>query len=388
MDPISFYNRNKLKVWAVIILGIPALMTLGCLLLPEIFWDSFIWRYFWGPVVADSKDRAVNGISEGYNTVNTIVYGICIVIAFYGIYELVEYFDLKIDSIFLISLLPWIGLGGSLRSLEDVGLFKEPLDQFFISPIIYFVLGISAISSMVAGAYIKKADLQDKYKFIIRLLLVIPIIIVLLLTEGYFSEYVLFPYVLLALVIAVITLVGHIKDWMDESYLFSLYGASFLIFSLSYNYHYITTIDGTNPWEALIIPALSVLATILFLGAWKLIGMVDKLKEISMLYFAPLNILIAWSHFFDASATYRGMEYYGYLEKHVLPRLAIDLTGTSLVMYGLKLLIIVAAVYLLDRYLEEEFLEYPYLRDLIKFVIIVLGAAPAVRNTLRLAMGV
>ena len=382
-----FYQKNKLKVWTVILVGIPILIISGSLLLPDIFWDSFIWRYFWGPVVADSKDTSVNGVSAGYNPVNTIVYGICIVISFLGIYELVDHFKIKIDSKFLISLLPWIALGGSLRSLEDVGLFKEPLNQFFISPIIYFVLGVSAIMSMVIGAHIDKKGYNKKYRSVIRIVLIIPILISMGIMIQYLTEIILYPFILLAFVFFLITLFGYIKNWIDETYLFALYGSSFLFFSFGYNYHYIISLEGTNPYEAIMIPALSVGVTALFLVVWKLVNIIDK-EDISKIYFAPLNILIAWAHFFDASATYRGIEHYGYLEKHVLPRIAIDLTGTPLVMFALKLVIIVAAVYLLDRYLNEEFMEYPYLKNLIKFILIVLGAAPAVRNTLRLAMGV
>ncbi len=383
----SFYQNNKLKVWATILIGVPIFILSGCLLLPEIFWDSFIWKYFWGPVVADSKDATVDGVSAGYNTVNTIVYGICIVISFLGIYELVDHYEIKIDSKFLITLLPWIALGGALRSLEDVGLFKEPLNRFFISPIIYFVLGISAIISMIVGAYISSKDYDRKLKTVIRLVLIMPLLLSLSMMVGYLTEMILYPFISLAGVFILLTLYGYIKDWMDETYLFAIYGSSLLIFSFGYNFHYITSLKGTNPYEALIIPALSIGVTILFLGVWKLVGILGK-KDISKIYYAPLNIFIAWAHFFDASATYRGIEHYGYLEKHVLPRIAIELTGTSLVMYALKLVIIIAAVYLLDRYLKEEFMEYPYMRNLIKFVIIVLGAAPAVRNTLRLAMGV
>lgn len=387
MSIYSFYQENKLKVWAIILIGIPVFIMSGCLLLPDIFWDPFIWKYFLGPVVADSKDTSVNGVSAGYNPVNTFVYGICIVISFFGIYEIVDHFKIKIDSKFLISLLPWIALGGSLRSLEDVGLFKEPLNQFFISPMIYFVLGFSAIISMVIGAYIDNKEYNKKQRYVIRSVLIIPILLSLGVMIQYLTKTILYPFFLLAVVFILITLSGCVKEWLDETYLFALYGSSFLIFSFGYNYHYITSLEGTNPYEALMIPALSVGVTVLFLGFWKLLGMISK-DDISKIYFIPLNILIAWAHFFDASATYRGIEHYGYLEKHVLPRIAIDLTGTPLVMFALKLIIIVAAVYLLDRYLSEEFMEFPYLKNLIKFVIIVLGAAPAVRNTLRLAMGV
>ncbi|MFW6376038.1 MAG: DUF63 family protein, partial [Thermoplasmatota archaeon] len=272
--------------------------------------------------MADSKDTTVNGVSAGYNTVNTIVYGICIVISFFGIYELIDYFEIKIDNKFLTSLLPWIALGGALRSLEDVGLFRGPLNRFFISPIIYFVLGISAIISMVVGAHINRQDYDKKFTTVIRLVLIIPLLISLGIMTQYFNEIILYPFILLVSVFILVTLYGYFRDWIDETYLFALYGSSLLFFSFGYNYHYITSLEGTNPFEALMIPSLSVGVTVLFLGFWKLVGMIGN-EEIFRIYFTPLNILIAWAHFFDASATYRGIEHYGYLEKHVLPRFAI-----------------------------------------------------------------
>ena len=101
-----------------------------------------------------------------------------------------------------------------------------------------------------------------------------------------------------------------------------------------------------------------------------------------------MNILIAFAHFFDASSTYRGIQYHGYIEKHVLPNLLIEITGTPLVMYALKLFLIVTVIYVLDVSLREELKDLKGLTVLVKFVLIVLGLSPGFRNMLRLAMGV
>jgi len=102
----------------------------------------------------------------------------------------------------------------------------------------------------------------------------------------------------------------------------------------------------------------------------------------------PINLLIAFAHYLDASATYRAINYFGYREKHVLPTYLIDLTGTALVMFPLKAVVIVLAIYILDILLAEDFRKQPDMFFLIKFAIIVLGLAPAVRDVARLAMGV
>jgi uncharacterized membrane protein len=77
----------------------------------------------------------------------------------------------------------------------------------------------------------------------------------------------------------------------------------------------------------------------------------------------------------------------GYYEKHVVPSYLIDLTGTALVMYPLKLAIFIPVIYVLDTQFNDSE-ESISLRTFVKMVIIVLGLSPATRNTLRMALGI
>ncbi|MFB3766668.1 MAG: DUF63 family protein [Methanotrichaceae archaeon] len=95
------------------------------------------------------------------------------------------------------------------------------------------------------------------------------------------------------------------------------------------------------------------------------------------------NMMIIYVHMLDASSTYIGVDWFGYYEKHVVPTFIINLTGTAAVMYPLKLLVLLPALSLIDKSLED-----PSLRNLAKLALIILGLAPAVRNTLRLALGI
>jgi uncharacterized membrane protein len=52
-------------------------------------------------------------------------------------------------------------------------------------------------------------------------------------------------------------------------------------------------------------------------------------------------------------------------------------------MYPLKLLVLLPVLSILDTSMED-----PSLRNLTKLVLITLGLAPAVRNTLRLTLGI
>jgi uncharacterized membrane protein len=95
------------------------------------------------------------------------------------------------------------------------------------------------------------------------------------------------------------------------------------------------------------------------------------------------NLAILYAHMLDASSTYMGVDWFGYYEKHVVPTFLIDLTGTAAVMYPLKLIILLPVLSAIDRSLDD-----PSLRNLTKLALITLGLAPAIRNTLRLTLGI
>jgi uncharacterized membrane protein len=68
-------------------------------------------------------------------------------------------------------------------------------------------------------------------------------------------------------------------------------------------------------------------------------------------------------------------------KKHVVPTLSINLTGSAAIMFPLKLAILLPVLYMIDKSMQE-----PSLRNLTKLTLITLGLAPAIRNTLRLAL--
>jgi len=77
------------------------------------------------------------------------------------------------------------------------------------------------------------------------------------------------------------------------------------------------------------------------------------------------------------------VDWFSYYEKHVVPTFFINLVGTAAIMFPLKLLVLLPVLYMIDKSMGE-----PSLRNLTRLALITLGLAPAVRNTLRLALGV
>ncbi len=378
-DLSEMYETHKKEFWIFILVVIPLFLLFGSLFWRELFWDGFLWRYLWGPVVADARGTSIGDVSSGYNPVNTLVYGIVLVIALLGIYDLIGHLDIRIDNTFVFSLIPWIILGGSLRTLEDAGLFSESIAPIFISPIIYMFLGACVIITMVLGA--RSSELFKEENALLRAAILAPPLLI------YGSLGLPYAYIMIgigALFLSVFYIIGRKQQILNERYLFVSYGTTLLAISLTYNLYFILTLSDTNPHELMIIPFFTIIAVVLFSLPIYFSGKTGLHK----LFFTKLNLLIIVSHLFDASATYRGIKYYGYTEKHVIPALAIDLVGDPIVMYLLKVVLVIAVIITIDHFYREELRGYPRLTVLLKFSIITLGMAPAVRNTLRLAMGV
>ncbi|MBP1910847.1 DUF63 family protein [Thermococcus stetteri] len=96
------------------------------------------------------------------------------------------------------------------------------------------------------------------------------------------------------------------------------------------------------------------------------------------------NSVLFYTHFYDATTTFVGIQFFGFWEQHVLARKLIDLTGTPAVMYLEKLLVLIPVVYILDRMMEGE---DPELMNFVKLAIFILGFGPGTRNLLIALLG-
>ncbi len=94
-----------------------------------------------------------------------------------------------------------------------------------------------------------------------------------------------------------------------------------------------------------------------------------------------LSFLAFFSHMFDASETYIGITKLGYWELHVLPRFLIERFGAESLII-VKFFVLLVILYVLDKSTENS------AKNFTKFVLIVLGLAPALRDGLRLSFNV
>lgn len=383
-----------------VVTGACALALIGffalCLLFPSLFWERFIWQYIWGPVVADAWGMPIDGATEGYNVFNTIIYGLVMGLFLFWIYALLRKLRIDMDWKFVLVMMPFVVVGGALRALEDSGLFNPPVSYLFISPLIYLTLATVVIAGLlltwllskrISGIKIMRYTISP----ILFLSLAILGIVVLLVISR--SERMLEPFsILFAALVAY--LVGHLPFLRDDDgrHGYRAVTAANGIFLLLICSLYILMWMST-PWQADIttypkeIGIIIALAATVTVAVFSVLNFASAKYSVLKHYVIPSSLLILGGHMLDAAATYRGIAAYGYIEKHVVPKLLIDITGTSLVMFPFKLGIVMLVLYILEDQVRQE-IKDATLMGLLRFAVLILGLSPGIRSMLRIAMGV
>jgi len=191
-------------------------------------------------------------------------------------------------------------------------------------------------------------------------------------------SYVLITPLIYFLVFAVALglLVPCVGLWGASSRMKMCYGLCGAVLDLLLILLLVCTLSTTKIWVPAAILGLSLVA---------LVGVLLGTRPFTRLFQSPLNAAIVWAHMFDASSTFVGLDLLGYVEKHVLPTLIIEHVNTALVMYPLKLGIYLPVLYLIDVHMKDESRDFIHL---LKLTLLVLGLAPAIRNTLRMTFGI
>jgi len=337
-----FYRRNKNAVFLSIFLVVVGVILFGTIFFPRIFYDQWIWKYYWGPVVADANpDSATafyNGVEaqEGYTLISEITYGIILVIALYFIYKLLKKLKITVDWRFALALMPYILFGPVSRTLEDAGFFGEPLVYWFISPLIYLQIAVYALFFLLLGHYVEKRYKKNyltvnNVLFVGGLVFLIPSIVILVL-QGLESNLVRFD-----------------------------------VFT--------------------IIIGLTVLITVLVY----ILAHIFRSYEKIVVYKNPLNLAMLFGHLMDGITSYisikdpLGMGLF-YSEKHPASNLLLEVWGPLFPI--VKFVLIVFVIYVFDVLFKEDLKNHLTLVNLLKIGILILGFSPGLRDLLRVTIGV
>jgi len=194
MDEV--YGVDPERAWGgALLAGVLALVA-GALAFPRQVYDEFLWRYFWGPVVADAygapcairsggettivtdatECTAAAGIvaEPGYTTLSTVSYAVVLIFMLIGVIFLLRRLDVGDSPRFFFSLFPFMLFGGALRVVEDANValmdasgptIPFPASGFLISPLIYFTVFFVTVAALVASVLAEHRGLVDRYEY-------------------------------------------------------------------------------------------------------------------------------------------------------------------------------------------------------------------------------
>ena len=266
---------------------------------------------------------------SGYTIFNTVVYTLILVIFILAIIKMFRKIEIDPISIFY-SIIPFIFLGSSTRALVDNGIYPKTI--FLITPGLYILVGMITIFSFLFSIYLfNNRGIDYRYTLLsLGILFSIPNIF-------FFSNvnFTAIAYVILTWIIV-----------------------SIIFLAMAFFVLYIKNIIVENNGEKNISNTL------------------EKIKKYK------INFSILLAHLFDASTTYVAVEYYNYYEQHVLPNAINQLFDTYLTLFPMKIIVIVAVLYIIDQYFDDLMI-----KNLLKLTVFVLGLAPGLRNILTLAIG-
>jgi uncharacterized membrane protein len=377
------------------------IVIIGSFIAKDIFWDGFVWKYYWGPIVADAGGDA-KGLTSSYNWIDTLTYGLVLAMSAYYIHKLFVKLNLRVGLDFFLALSPILLIGPSARVLEDMELFNEPLQYIFISPIIYIFLGITTLITILLfyrleTRFRKGGKWFDRGTFTI---LMLPGLFTLMVTEG-FPDWLnlnvpIWPILIGSPLLAFLYTryrrstkwEGGVGAFWTQILLIVVYMYVMWFIDDGWLSHY-RSLGNSEPETALLggslVLFLVFFSTVLvFTGLYLMAKKYDRWKNLVK----GVNIMIVGGHMLDASATFIGIDRYGYVEKHILPKTLMNMTGTAAIMYPLNLIFLIPALYIMDVSMEEETKENPHLMALVKLTILILGFAPGTRDIIRMALGV
>jgi len=339
----AIYHEKKHIIFLGVLLVIIAVIVVGCVVLPTVFYDQWIWKYYWGPVVADATPDTTtavhNGViaREGYTVVSEITYGVILIVALYALYKLLMKLKIAIDWYFCLALMPYILFGPVTRVLEDAVYFHEPFVYWFISPFIYIQIAVYALFFLLLGYYIEKKS-KKQYLTVNTIL---------------FSGGLIFliPSLLILLVQGSKSNVSHFDVFL------------------------------------LVIGLVSLITLLVYLFAYRY-----RSNENLVVYKNPLNLAMIAGHMIDGLTSYISiydpldMGLPLYLEKHPASNVLMEVWPPLFPL--VKFVLIVVVIYLFDVLYKKELKSHVNLVNLLKIGILILGVSPGLRDLLRVTMGV
>ena len=260
----------------------------------------------------------------GYNVVNTLTWIALLGVALYLLLLAMRKFEFTLTPRLVFATVPYFLIASSLRVMEDANLFQPPLQYVFITPFIYLFQG-----AVIGGLLLTLLILND---------------------------------------------LGKIQKHIE---IFGVVGMAWFILNLIILALFT---KATNPW----IPFVSIGITLGLTGI--LFGLGKGFKVDFLLDRLGLSVIFA--HIFDGASTFLGVDYLGYYGKHVVEQNVIRTFGSAFPMLPIKLLAFIPIVFFIHTSFQDESRDEINLKNLIFLILLSSGLSPAIRNTIRMTLGV
>ena len=405
MSPRGSFTRYFPLIVGILLLVVLGVIIGGLLLAPSLFYDQWIWKYYWGPVVADASGHSVSyhGVTttEGYTIVSELTYGVILVGALYGLYQLLKKLEIVVDWHFCLALLPYILFGPVTRVLEDANYFFVPEVYWFISPFIYLQTTVYVLLFLFLGYVLQKRNLAWSHKRSILVLLCIYAMVDVVYTIVWFlgipyAMYRIEPgvFCLLSAVAFLPYLYRYVKKQSQTINTVIFSGG--LLVTLPFLYLIGRWILGER-WGStegvrfdvfvLVIGLTALIVALVVFIAYRF-----RKHEAIRVYKAPLNLSMLSGHLIDGLTSWISiydpfqMGLPSYMEKH--PASNFLLATWPPLFPIVKFFLIILVIYVFDVLYKKELARYTRMVNLIKIGIFILGVSPGLRDLLRVTMGV
>ena len=430
---LSRWAVNVLEEWydyeRLVIQALAVIMTLFCIgaFLGSMDFSNplsdFVYKYYLDPVIGESTG------DSGYNMVNTMTYGIVLAMFVVAMSGWLRHLGVDGSDRTLLALLPfvlWAALG---EIVEDAEMFGEFFSAWFVSPGVHFQTAAWVIIAGWFGYSIHNSDSSDNEKAEkVKSASMIIIFTQFVIYANSIDGKVDFDISLMLIFSTIAFFSPHILessadgfDNIQRTVYFSGIGGCLVLFGAIASY--LSSIDITQidnyPYNFVAVVVVIGFPVVL---CWFMLeqgreaaaelesqgiiagilppGMnedeyialdseqktlIESLRlKATMAY--PVAFLPVAGQLMDGVATYIGIDFFGYTEKHIVSEAVVQLFDTALTFAVLKLGIggVVFWFYSMASFEYRQ----QRLRLLIGLALMVVGMAPGLRNVGRLMLGV
>lgn len=384
---------------------------------------DFIYEYYLDPIIAEETSDA------GYNTINTMTYAFILAMFVVSLAALLRYLNIDSSDYTLIALFPYVFWAVFGEVVEDAQMFDSNLAPYFVSPGVHFQ---TALWVIIAGsvAYTLEKKSKNKIKLEKEIELVSSLLILaqflLYVSSISSSDKVINQEIDMTLLLLIGMLAIFIPQLLNKSlkvftpvqktvYSVGLGGSLIFIGALASYASHIPS-EELVLWPIIVVIGLpSLLAYFMYsigspsvkelsengLIAGILPGVMTEEDYIALaspdkdlieehrkkaIGASPVVFLAVAGQLLDGLATWIGIDFFNYREKHVFSAWIIEQfnSAAGFVIIKLGLGILIWYFFTISNFENRQ----QHLRLLIGLAMLVVGMAPGLRDVFRLALGV